>query len=571
MQSQETKGFLSKKIFNSAVKSANVKGPEKWLGYFFSPAFIYISYFCVGVNYINMYWTDVLKLGGFAGGAFLALLPVVSKIIDVITNFVMGQIIDHTRTAQGKVRPWILLSAPFVAIAGILLYTVPQAGQLVQAIWVGISYNLFFAFAFTIYNMSQTLLIPLSTRNVKQRDTLAMFLSMGQSMLPGALVSLVFPAIALPWLGVSAQRWGLIMCIISIICFPAILLQYYFTKERVMEEGATRDEKTVSIWVQLKTCFHDKYWLLYFGIVLVHNLQTYMYSFSQNYYCNWVLGTYNDGITLTLLNAIGMAPMGFGVFILWPVVRKLGKRMTYFVGMLLASVSMIPIILMPTSFPVVIVSMFFKAFGTLPTYLFLSMLADAMDHIEWKNGFRCDGISATFNTVVITISQGIMLSIFNAGLSSTGYVAPVELADGTVQTVTQSAATQHFIVICFAAIPMVAYLIGAIFAWFFKIDKIAPQMQTDLIQRQKDAAAARGEVYMTPEELAAIEQEKNDAIAEQNRIEELKALCAKKGLSFEEEEAKYQAKLAQQKAKQEAKEAAQKAKQEAKAAKKAKS
>ena len=46
---------------------------------------------------------------------------------------------------------------------------------------------------------------------------------------------------------------------------------------------------------------------------------------------------------------------------------------------------------------------------------------------------------------------------------------------------------------------------------------------------------------------------------EQNRIAELKAKCARKGLNFDEEEAKYQAKLAEKKAKAEAK-AARKAK-----------
>ena len=41
----------------------------------------------------------------------------------------------------------------------------------------------------------------------------------------------------------------------------------------------------------------------------------------------------------------------------------------------------------------------------------------------------------------------------------------------------------------------------------------------------------------------------SDLLAEENRIAELKAKCEKKGLRFEDEEAKYQAKLAEKKAK----------------------
>ena len=50
-----------------------------------------------------------------------------------------------------------------------------------------------------------------------------------------------------------------------------------------------------------------------------------------------------------------------------------------------------------------------------------------------------------------------------------------------------------------------------------------------------------------------MEQLEQDRIAEEKRIEELKEKCAKKGLSFQEEEAKYQAKLAAKKAKEAAK------------------
>lgn len=109
------------------------------------------------------------------GGAFLAVFPIVSKIIDAITNIVMGYIIDRTRTKQGKARPWLLISAPLVAVTGILLFTVPTGNQTVQVIWVMLSYNLFYSFAYTIYNMSHNLMVPLSTRNTEQRGSLSVF------------------------------------------------------------------------------------------------------------------------------------------------------------------------------------------------------------------------------------------------------------------------------------------------------------------------------------------------------------------------------------------------------------
>lgn len=80
-----------------------------------------------------------------------------------------------------------------------------------------------------------------------------------------------------------------------------------------------------------------------------------------------------------------------------------------------------------------------------------------------------------------------------------------------------------------------------------------PQVQADIIARHRAEAEARGEVYVSPEEKAAMEQAEQERISEEKRIEELKAKCEKKGLRFEDEEAKYQAALAEKKAKAEAK------------------
>ena len=52
-----------------------------------------------------------------------------------------------------------------------------------------------------------------------------------------------------------------------------------------------------------------------------------------------------------------------------------------------------------------------------------------------------------------------------------------------------------------------------------------------------------------------MEQEKNDKIAEENRVRDLKEKCQRKGLNYEEEEKKYQQKLAEKKRREEEKRA----------------
>lgn len=554
-----TKVF-SAKFLDSKITSANTQKSEMWLGYFFGPCFVYMMYYCIAGTYLTQFYTDVLGMSGM----ILTMMPVISKIIDAITNIIMGRIIDKTRTRQGKARPWVLVSGAAMAVCGILLYGVPDWSPTVQIVWVCVSYNLFFAFAFTIYNMSHTLMVPLSTRNTKQRDGLAMLTSTGTTMIPGMLSTILLP-ILISVIGVGSEAqgaWLLMMGILSVLALPAALVEYYFTKERVTEESLDESgvskEETVPFLKQMKACFTDGYWMMIMAFWIIYQFSQFLSTNSMIYYSNWVLGnSVESGAGMqVLINAIGQAPLGFGIFILWPLVRKFGKRWVMQIGFVIAAIGCFLVLINPGNLGLVLGAMFVKSIGMLPTYAISAQLAEALDHIEWKNGFRADGFSASVNSIIITVMAGVVQSLLLGGINHFDYIAP----SSSAEVITQPAAMQSFFGWCFVGIPMICYVIGAIIMTFYDVEDKMPQISADITARHKAEAEARGEVYVSPEEKAAIEQEEQERKAEAKRIEELKALCAKKGLNFEEEEAKYQAKLAEVAAKKAAKEAKKKKK-----------
>ena len=298
-----------RKAFQTKIANANVTGKERWLGYLLGPAGALLLN-AVLATYLNVYYTDVLKLGSLWGGAFLVVFPIVSKIIDAITNVVMGQVIDRTHTSEGKARPWLLLSAPLVTISGILLFTVPQASETVQAIWVMLSYNLFYSFAYTIFNMSHNLMVPLSTRNTTDRGSLSVFNQIATIMMSGILVALVFPMVIMPMLGVDKAKWITTMSFLSILALPLTLLEYYFTKERVTLEVQEEQKETIPFIQQVKTVVSDKYMVIIYVYFLIYTLGSSIKNVSLPYFCNYVLGTYNDGITQTLLSVMGNLKLG---------------------------------------------------------------------------------------------------------------------------------------------------------------------------------------------------------------------------------------------------------------------
>ncbi len=549
---RNSKIFSSPKM-DSKIKSANTQPSEIWLGYFAAPTLLYMAYFSIAGTYLTQFYTDVL---GLAGG-FLTLMPLFSKIIDAITNIVMGRIIDKTRTRQGKARPWILISGVLMVITGSLLYAVPRASYKVQLVWIIISYNLFFALAFTIYNMSHTLMVPLSTRNTKQRDTLAIVTSAGASMLPGMLSAVFMPFIIRALgVGTAAQsKWFLFMSLLSILALPATILEYYFTKERVTEDAMAiekeGEENQISFSQQIKACLKDPYWMIIMGFTVLYEVFNILQTNSMLYYCNWVLADSVQGgaAKQALVNSIGQAPLGIGIFLLWPLVRKFGKRKVTMFGFGIAAIGSAIVLLSGANMGGVLGGLVIKSFGAIPTYAMAAMLAEALDHIEWKNGYRADGFSAAVRSIILTVAAGIGQSIILAGIAGFGYIAP----ESATQVITQPAAMRTFFSWMFVGVPMVGYVIGSLLMLRFDVEDKVPQIIKDISARHRAEAEARGEVYVSPEEKAAMEEEENNRIAEENRLKELRAKCEKKGLNFEEEEAKYQAKLAAKKAKEEAK------------------
>ena len=78
-----------------------------------------------------------------------------------------------------------------------------------------------------------------------------------------------------------------------------------------------------------------------------------------------------------------------------------------------------------------------------------------------------------------------------------------------------------------------------------------PTINADLLEREKQAALARGEEWIDPEELAHREEAQREA----DRITDLREHCAKKGLDFDTENQKYLDKQAAKQRKAEEKKA----------------
>ena len=462
------KDVFSFSFLNSRISSEIIEKNEQFFGYFLGPGLVYMMLNSVGGTYLIQFYTDVLSISG----NILTVMPLISKLISGIMIIVVGRMIDNTQTTQGKARPWLLISGVLLSACGILLYIVPQTDYSVQIAWLLVSYNLFFSLAFPVYSLSHALLVPLSTRNTKQRDKLAMLSATGTAIIPGILVTFVMPLVAKTiGVGIAAQkRWISVMCIFSTAALPAVMTEYYFTKERITAQTTNSAQPvTVSLGCQIKACFQDRYLVM---ILLCNMIIHLCNAFSNNsmlYYCNWVVANSVDSgaFNQILINVIGQFPMGPGIVMLLHLVRKYGKQNVTVIGFLIASIGSLTVLMSGDNLIGILVGLFIKSFGCLPAYVMTAFLAEALDHIECNYGFRCDGIAVSANSIGQNVITGLSQSIFLLGLNKFGYITP----EATSQIIIQPNAIQSFFCWCFAGLPMIGYAAIAILIFFYRTEK----------------------------------------------------------------------------------------------------
>ena len=551
----EQKSIFDKPLLSTKVKSANVKLPEMLFGYFIGP-FGALLASGIFTSFLNRYWTDILFANYKVDGAlpeninlFLTLLPLLSAILIVAGNLIAGQLIERTKTKAGKARPWVLLSSILLGASCIVMFIVPMGNgtdtPVATMVLTAIAYNLYYSIAYPLYNTANSTLVPVSTRNGNQRGLLASFANFAGVGVMGA-GGMVFPMIISWFLGgwdtPNKTAWTIAFIAIGIVTFLFTVLQYYFTRERVTEESlytSSAVKEKISIKQQLKAVSSDKFWWIVIIFYLLFQFAGMFKNLSITYFCTdqfsgTAIGGADGSGAMAIINILGAVPMAVAMAFIWPLSAKFGKRIVVLMGCIIAVIGGVIAGIFPSNFYAVAVGVALKSLGSSPAcYMILALIADVLDHIEAKRGYRCDGLTMSIYSSIMAAATPVATGIFNA-ISNGG-------ANALANTIS------------YIWIETIAYGVCGILMLFFSVEKLLKGDRLTILERQKAQALANGEEWIEPEERLRLEEEEANRIADEARKAELKAKCEKKGLNFEEEEAKYQAKLEEKRQKKGAK------------------
>ena len=484
MANKTSGSFWRTPLTSSLIKSADVKLPEMLFGYFIGPFGALLSS-GIFTSFLNKYFTDVLRLDT----GFLSALQLVSTILIVAANLIVGQLIERTKALAGKARPWVLLSALTLSISSVLMFIVPFEGA-AKMVWVAIAYNLYYAVAYPIYNTANSTLIPVSTRNSQQRGALASFTNVAGLGVMG-VGSMVFPVLVSSVMKEDQNMWFLVMLGVAIFSALTIYLQFKFTRERVTEEsmgegGEVSQAKTASMGEQLKAVTSEKWWWIAILFYMVFQWSGAMKNGSMSYFCQWVVDSSgfggNYGMAQSLLAILGAIPMAVAAAFVVPLANKFGKRAVTFAGMVVGVVGGVIAGLGNGSIIPVAIGVALKCLGSSPAcYLILAMLADVIDHIEFKSGIRTDGLTMSIYSSIMVAATPVCNAIFMAMLGGSGYVAPDA---NTAASLVQTAAVQNAISVSYIWIETVAYAVCAVLMLLWTVEKNLPEEQKAIAARK---------------------------------------------------------------------------------------
>ena len=260
----------------------------------------------------------------------VALLLVITRIWDAVSDPMMGILADRTHTRWGKYRPYLLLMAAPFALCGILLFTTPNASPTVKLVWAYVTYILMMT-VYTGINVPYGAMLGVMTDDSDTKTVLSsfrMFFAYG-----GSFIALFCWEPLCNVLGGydTSAGWQHAMFVIATACLILFLLCFGLTREKL------HTVSTVSVGSDLKSLLRNGPWWILIGAALCSNLFCTIRGSVVAYYFSDVIGA-DVHLTLGgwsflfyagLFLSIGEVCNMIGVALAVPLAAKLGKKATY--------------------------------------------------------------------------------------------------------------------------------------------------------------------------------------------------------------------------------------------------
>lgn len=421
-------------------------------------------------SFFTYFLTNVAGLGAGVVGTIL----LVSRLLDGVSDLIVGSLMEKIHSKHGKARPWLLWWCIPFAVSLVLMFTAPDFGTTGKIIYAFLTYNLAVTVVYTAINLPFGSLAALMTKNQTERGYLnisKMVFAFGGGMVVNAAT---LPLVK--YFGNDSSAWQKTFLIYGVVAIIFFLIVFFTTKEAVTEKAKKAgSEEKVNIPQALKSLIKNKYWMILLAIFFLNSVVNAFIGVNV-YYAQYIMNDDSLVGNLSIFQNIA----SFAAFaVCTGIIRKIGKQKIAISGVAISFIGYAMVLLNPTSYAVLYIAAIIKGVGNAAlSGVMYGMLADTVEYNDWKSGIRAEGLVFSANSIGQKIGSGIGSAVLGWVLAAFGFVS---------SSAAQPASAISGIRVIFLYVPLVVFAIMFIILLFYKLDKEYGHIVEDLEKRAKRA------------------------------------------------------------------------------------
>ena len=401
--------------------------------------------------FLTFFYTDIYGISpAFVGTMFLAV-----RIIDAVTDPIMGAIADRTQSKYGKFRPYLLWFALPFGFISVLAFTTPDFAEEGKMIYAFVTYTLLML-VYTAINIPYCALGAVLTADPKERVSVQSYRFVF-AMLGGLMVtSLTLPLVEFFGQGDRAKGYQLTIMAMSVLGVLMFLACFYGTKERI---NPPKEAVSRSYMDNFRQLWQNDQWRVLALVALCllsgYVLRTTLAIYYVKYYLEMP-----DSITLFI--TLGMLGSMVGCIIAQPLAKRYCKVKLYIGIQILAAMLCASSYFVSADNVTVAIGLYVLwnlVFNT-GTPLLWAKMADTVDYGQWRTGIRTTGM--VYSSIIFFIKMGIAVGGALGGwlLAGIGYQADVA----------QTEETKAGLLLAFSLYPAIGSLIVAVVMSAYKLN-----------------------------------------------------------------------------------------------------
>ena len=408
-------------------------------------------YFISAATYLLYFYTDVFGISAAAAASVL----LVARVVDAVTDPLMGMIAERTRTRWGRLRPYLLFGALPLGLIAVLTFTTPDLEPGGRLAWAYVTY-IAFGICYTVVGIPYSTLTSTLTGNHQERTVLST-VRMAFAFSGGYLISVGM----LPLVGLfSDPESGFrnVMTGFAVIATGLLWLTFLTSKERMQPPATQR----LRFRDSLTAVFRNPPLLLVMVLFSGGMLSFTIRQAVTVYYLKYNLGRED---LVALFFGITMPVMLLGLLAVPRLAVRFGKAGGIMAGALVTIAGSLGLYFTP--YDAVAWVFFFACVvslgGTPIAVLGWAMIPDTVDYAHAKLGLRADGAIFAFASFFQKLAKAVGGAAVAGALALAGYVANAEQTPETLDTIHN--------LMTLAPVGIMLVMIGT--AWFYRLDEAA--------------------------------------------------------------------------------------------------